>query len=130
MVSEFVADLTSIITAIGIAAGVIGSIVLSIASRMKAGKAHDMAVEVGEGLKETDKWVLENQAKLSTVLEVGYALTPEEAKKRVDDPRVAELIKKYNGDLVAVTAELKKLYGPLEIPDNVKAVVNNEKDAV
>ena len=123
MVTEFVADLNSIILAATALLGAIGSIVVAIASHLKAGKAKDLALQVGEGLKETDKWVLENEAKLVTILEVGYNLSPTEAKEAAS--KYAELVKKYDGDLRAATAELKKLYGPLEIPDNVKKEVNS-----
>ena len=114
MAAEFVTDVTALMIAVSSLLGVVGSIVVAVASKLKASKAQSIALQVGESLKETDKWVLENEGKLVTILEVGYNLSPQEAKERAET--YAELIKKYNGDLRAATEELKKLYGPLDIP--------------
>jgi hypothetical protein len=115
MVTEFVADTTALIIAVSSMLGVIGSIVVAVAAKFGASKAKDIAVTVGQSLKETDKWVLENEGKLVTIMEVGYNLAPQEAKDRV--AQYQELIRKYNGDLRAATEELKKLYGPFSVPE-------------
>jgi len=114
MVAEFVTDVTALMIAVTSLLGVVGSIVVAVASKLSASRAKEVALQVGESLKETDKWVLENEGKLVTILEVGYNLSPQEAKERADT--YSQLIKKYNGDLRAATEELKKLYGPLDIP--------------
>jgi len=114
MVAEFVTDVTALMIAVTSLLGVVGSIVVAVASKLSASRAKEVALQVGESLKETDKWVLENEGKLVTILEVGYNLSPQEAKERADT--YTQLIKKYNGDLRAATEELKKLYGPLDIP--------------
>ncbi len=128
MVAEFVTDVTALMIAVTSLLGVVGSIVVAVSSKLKASRAKDIAIQVGESLKETDKWVLENEGKLVTILEVGYNLSPEEAKKRAET--YSELIKKYNGDLRAATEELKKLYGPLDIPAPPPAPVNLTRSAI
>jgi hypothetical protein len=114
--AEFLADTTALITAIGALAGVIGTLVVAVSGFFKASRAKEVAVRIGEGLKETDKWVLENEQKLVTVLTVAYNLTPQEQKDAAQ--KYSELIAKYNGDIRAVTEELKKLYGPAGVPDS------------
>lgn len=112
---SFVEDTSSLIIAVSTLLGVVGSIVVAVASKFSASKAKEIAIQVGQGLKETDKWVLENEQKLLTVLTVAYNLTPQEQKDAA--AKYQELIKKYNGDIVRVTEELRKLYGTLEIPE-------------
>lgn len=111
---SFVEDTSGLIIAVSTLLGVVGSIVVAVASKFASSKAKDIAIQVGEGLKETDKWVLENEQKLVTVLTVAYNLTPQEQKDAA--AKYQELIKKYNGDIAKVTEELRKLYGTLEIP--------------
>jgi len=126
MVTEFVADTTSLIIAVSSLLGVVGSIVVAVAAKFGASRAKEVAIQVGNGLKETDKWVLENEAKLVTVMEVGFNLAPAEAKEAA--AKYQELIRKYSGDLVAVREEMKRLYGVLEIP--TVDVLKKDSDAV
>lgn len=122
MVAEIVTGTDLLIQNVARLIEVIIPIAIAVATYLKL---NPKIIGALQSIKETDKWVLENEGKLLTVLEVSYNLTPEQAKAYVDDPRVKELIAKYNGDLRQVTEELKKLYGPLEIPDNVKKEVNS-----
>lgn len=109
MVSELVTDINALIVSVGALLGAVGTIVLGVSAWLKAGKAKEVAEKVGNGLKETDLWIAENEQKLLTVLEVSYNLAPAQAKEAAEKYR--ELIVKYNGDLEAVRAELEKLYG-------------------
>lgn len=125
MVSEVVSDVNALILAVTGLLGAIGSIVVAVATKFHL---NSKIVQVGQSLEETDKWVLENQGKLQTILEVGYNLSPAEAKTALG--KYQELIKKYNGDLQAATAELRKLYGPLSIPGVTQNGDSAKSDAI
>jgi|SRR5688500_5518858 len=71
--------------------------------------------QLGQSLKETDAWVLENQAKILQIAEASERLAAKVAPEQVAEARVkfSELVYKYKGDLEAAKADLELIYGPL-----------------
>ena len=79
---------------------------------------------IGESLKKTDAWVLENEQKLLQVAEASESLASKLAPNQVAQAQALfkELVVKYKGDIEAAKADLELIYGPLGelIPDSVK----------
>lgn len=79
---------------------------------------------IGQSLKETDAWVLENEAKLLQIAQASESLANKVAPEQVAQAKAKfnELVYKYKGDLEAAKADLEIIYGPLGelLPESVK----------
>lgn len=105
-------DITALVVAVGVLLGTVGGIVTMLVPyiRRLSKEAGDKAAIVGESLKETDRWILENQQKLTTAISVVANLSPT-AKAELEKQGLN--IVAMTEELVTINDELDRLHAIL-----------------
>ncbi len=80
----FASSGTNLIGEIALLIGAVGGFITGIAGFMKAGKAKDIAVAGGQAATFASQKTVEYADRIKNILQAGYNLSPEEAKKAAD----------------------------------------------
>jgi hypothetical protein len=107
-------SLTSLVTAISLLVGAVAPLIISSLSYIKAkshdpkiDKALDTAISVGKLSTAVSNKALENKESIKAAIELGLAVTPEEAQKTIAQKQA--LLEKLNAEIAATSAQLKRL---------------------
>lgn len=107
-------SLSGLVTAVSLLVGAVVPLIVSVLSYVKArshdpkiDNALDTAISVGKLTTATANKALENKESIKAAIEIGLAVTPEQAKKTLAEKQA--LIEKLSKEITATSAQISRL---------------------